>query len=271
MSEPTDAEIRTVQVGQPYEFPWGKIFGERESLDRENRWLDHYHPAHELLWSQGGAATIVVGRRLWTIAGSHGLWLPAGTIHSGTVRAGVTYRATFFDVERTQSISDVPVSVEITPLLTQLLDHLEKEHLREDERTRAEGVVMDLLQPVEQAVILHMPSHELISAAAEEILADPAAPHGVDYWAKRLGVSTRTITRTFRAETGVGFARWVATARARCAIELLSNGVNVAEAAERVGYATVSAFGVAFRRVTGVTPGAFRQQQYPEHGGEQQE
>ena len=117
---------------------------------------------------------------------------------------------------------------------------------------------MDLVRPVPQPVILQMPTHELIAGAAEQILADPAASHGLDSWADRLGVSSRTLTRLYRNETGMGFRGWVTTARVKCSIESLAEGASVAEAGRSVGYATTSAFGVAFRRVTGMTPGEFR-------------
>ncbi|XVQ14218.1 helix-turn-helix transcriptional regulator [Spirillospora sp. CA-255316] len=71
-------------------------------------------------------------------------------------------------------------------------------------------------------------------------------------------MSPRTITRAFNAETGTSFARWVAAVRAQHAVELLSRGWEVDVVAGRVGYRSASAFGVAFRRTTGLTPGAFR-------------
>ncbi len=74
------------------------------------------------------------------------------------------------------------------------------------------------------------------------------------------GGEPRTLTRLFRAETGLGFRSWVTTVRVKCSIESLAEGATVAEAGRSVGYATTSAFGVAFRRVTGLTPGAFRQE-----------
>jgi AraC-like DNA-binding protein len=77
-------------------------------------------------------------------------------------------------------------------------------------------------------------------------------------WAARLGVSTRTLGRAFHAETGLGFARWVATARAQRAVVLIAQGEDLEDIASAVGFRSVSAFGTAFRRVTGMTPGAFR-------------
>ncbi|WP_414123571.1 helix-turn-helix domain-containing protein [Corynebacterium nuruki] len=48
-------------------------------------------------------------------------------------------------------------------------------------------------------------------------------------------MSRRTVTRTFAAEPGLGFSRWIATARAQYAVAMLSHGLSVAEVARSVG------------------------------------
>lgn len=87
---------------------------------------------------------------------------------------------------------------------------------------------------------------------------NPGDGRTLSRWAAELGVSARTLTRAFNAETGTSFARWVAGVRAQHAVELLSRGWAVEIVAEEVGYRSASAFGAAFRRTTGLTPGAFR-------------
>jgi AraC-like DNA-binding protein len=81
-----------------------------------------------------------------------------------------------------------------------------------------------------------MPVSGLLRPTADAVRSDPADQRTLADWASHLGVSARTITRAFNAETGTSFARWVAAVRAQHA----------------------SAFGVAFRRTTGLTPGTFR-------------
>ncbi len=41
------------------------------------------------------------------------------------------------------------------------------------------------------------------------LVEDPADPTTLAQWSVRLGVSTRTLTRVFRTETGSAFDRWV--------------------------------------------------------------
>ncbi len=88
--------------------------------------------------------------------------------------------------------------------------------------------------------------------------ADPGDPRALADWAAALGVSPRTLTRAFRAETGLSLGGWQAAVRAQRAVLLLAAGERVDEVAEAVGYASASAFGAAFRRQTGRAPSAFQ-------------
>lgn len=234
------------------------IRGYDELVARDTVWGAHSHAFHELLWNERGASSAVVGARVWTVTPAVGLWMPAGTLHSGSAVAGTWFRATFFGFRDTQSISDVPVAVEMTPLLRLLLKRLGEEDLPARSRAVTEAMVLDVLAPSPCELLVYVPKAPLLRPIAEAVRADPGDPRTLADWAVELGVSPRTIARAFGAETGTGFARWVAAVRAQHAVELLTRGWDVEEVAERVGYRSPSAFGVAFRRTTGLTPGAFR-------------
>ncbi len=236
------------------------VLGSTEVIPRDTFWEEHSHPTHELLWNHRGASSATVGARVWTITPTVGLWIPAGTRHSGWTPAGTWHRAAQFGVHAVPPLAERPVAVEVTPLLRLLLDRLDTEGLGAQERARTEAMVLDLLAPAEHQLLLHMPEAPLLAPIVEAVRADPADTTTLARWAVRLGVSTRTITRAFRSETGLGFSQWLATARVQHAIALLALGEEIEEVAERVGYHSASAFGVAFRRVTGMSPGRFRTQ-----------
>jgi transcriptional regulator GlxA family with amidase domain len=77
-------------------------------------------------------------------------------------------------------------------------------------------------------------------------------------WADDLGASARTIDRVFIRETGLSFGQWRLQARLNAAFVLLMTNGNIARIATEVGFASSSAFGVAFRRTFGLTPGQAR-------------
>ena len=70
------------------------------------------------------------------------------------------------------------------------------------------------------------------------------------------GMSRRTFTRLFRAQTGASFAAWRQQGL-QAAIARLTQGQSVTRVALDLGYASPSAFASAFRRVLGATPSAY--------------
>ncbi|GGV16788.1 AraC family transcriptional regulator [Actinomadura cremea] len=252
-------ETRTLPAlaAGPAEVPF-TILHWSEVFTRDTTWNEHSHPFHELLWNERGASTAVVGSRVWTVTPALGLWMPAGTLHSGSATAGTWCRAGFFGFGAMPSISPTPVGVEITPLLRLLLERLADTSLPAGSRAVTEAMVLDVLAPSSRELLLHVPTSDLLRPIADAVRDDPGDQRTLVHWASHLGVSTRTITRAFNAETGTSFARWVAAVRAQHAVALLTRGWEIDAVAEAVGYRSASAFGAAFRRTTGLTPGAFR-------------
>ncbi|RFU86117.1 AraC family transcriptional regulator [Streptomyces triticagri] len=234
------------------------IKGYEEAVVTDLTWNEHSHPWHELLWNETGASTAVVGSQVWCITPALGLWMPAGRLHSGSAVAGTTYRAHFFRHGTRSALPDEPVAVAITPLLRLLLERLDEEQLPASSRAVTEAMVLDVLQPSPRALLVQLPTSPLLRPIVDAVRTDPSDQRTLTGWAGALGCSARTLTRAFRTETGTSFARWVASVRAQHAVQLLSRGHEVDVVAEAVGYRSASAFGAAFRRTTGTTPGRFR-------------
>lgn len=254
-------QIRSLPVHSPGSVETAFVIrGYDETVACDTEWGEHSHPFHELLWNERGASTVVVGARVWTTTPTLGLWMPAGTLHSGTAIAGTWFRAAFFGYDSTVSISDTPVTVEVTPLLRLLLERLGDQRLAPASRAVTEAMVLDVMAPSPRELRVQLPASPLLRPVAEAVRENPGDPRTLAEWAAELRVSTRTVTRAFRAETGTSFARWVTAVRVQRAVTLLARGWDVDAVAEQVGYRSASAFGVAFRRTTGLTPGAFRTQ-----------
>jgi len=254
------AETRSLPVYEAgaIEVPF-VIAGMYEIISRDTQWEEHSHPTHELLWSAKGSSSATVGSRVWTITPTLGLWIPAGVLHSGWTPAGTALSSMHFSIHAVPSISAEPVAVEVSPLLRLLLDRLNTDDLDEVSRSTTETMVLDVLTPASHQLLLRVPESALLAPIVATVQADPADETQLGEWAQRLGVSARTITRAFDSETGVGFTRWVVTARVQHAITLMAQGRPIEEVAGRVGYRSVSAFGTAFRRITGMSPGRFRE------------
>lgn len=234
------------------------IAGMDERVEQDTAWAPHAHPAHELLWNLAGASNVTIGSRTWTITPTIGLWVPAGLLHSGRAPAGTWYRTAHFDVRATAPIAASPVAIEITPLLTELLERLADPALAPASRDLTERLVLDVLAPSPHTLLVHRPESTLLQPIVAALDTDPGDPRSLTDWATELGVSERTITRAFSAETTMSFKAWQTEFRMQFAAALLTEGAPVAVVAERVGYASASAFGAVFRRTIGLTPGRVR-------------
>lgn len=73
------------------------------------------------------------------------------------------------------------------------------------------------------------------------------------------------LVRAFRAEVGLPPYEYLTTIRVARARALLERGVLVADAAQEVGFCDESQLHRHFRRIVGVTPGAYARQHRPSH------
>ncbi|MGO2111561.1 MAG: GlxA family transcriptional regulator [Pseudoclavibacter sp.] len=84
-------------------------------------------------------------------------------------------------------------------------------------------------------------------------------PLSLNEVAVRFGVSVRTLTRRFRAETGRTVGDWFADARVDCARELLeTTDLPVEVVAARAGFATAASLRKHFRDRIGLSPQQYR-------------
>jgi len=90
------------------------------------------------------------------------------------------------------------------------------------------------------------------------IIESPAERWTTDTMASFIHMSRARFCKQFVDIAGQPPAQFVALVRMKLAAAMLRGGASMPDAAERVGYHSESAFAQAFKRVTGVQPGAYR-------------
>jgi AraC-like DNA-binding protein/quercetin dioxygenase-like cupin family protein len=218
----------------------------------------HTHDDHQLAWAASGVLTVRTQESAWVLPPTRALWIPAGLPHE-TLSAGVaTMRSAYVRPDRFPLEWAEPTPVWASPLLCELIGYLEDRSLTPERRTRAEAVLIDLLQPVAMTTVdVRWPSDDRARQVADRLAAYPADSQTLAEWGHQTGASERTLARVFVAETGVSFGRWRTLIRIQAALTALAGGEPVGNVARRVGYDSDSAFVQAFRRETGVTPGTY--------------
>jgi AraC-like DNA-binding protein len=83
----------------------------------------------------------------------------------------------------------------------------------------------------------------------------PLSPPTLDAMARRLNLSTRTLSRRL-TEAGTSYQDLIDEVRMRLSRELLQDGMRVGEIAHTPGYANTGSFDRAFRRWFGHAPSA---------------
>ena len=233
------------------------ILVESELIPISVEFEPHEHPLHELAFVRGGMMTVRLSEHVIIVPEGHGLWIPAGTVHSGRTTAHVALIDALFEPSRCPAMFSEPVTIEVTSIVASLFTYLEQSGLSEAARLRAEAVVFDVLTPAAQQLTMKAPRGTLVSPIVEALLEDPTDTRTIVEWAERMGVSERTVARQFRKHTGLSFVQWRQALRVHYALELMSEGMTVREVSELLGYSQPSTFITSFKRVMGTTPGAY--------------
>jgi AraC-like DNA-binding protein len=151
-----------------------------------------------------------------------------------------------------------PTVVGVSALLRELIDYLCRDDLPARARRAAEHLVPELLEPAQTFTIdVPIPRDERASKIASALSKDPDDDRDLAAWGHTVGASTRTLSRIFAAQTGMGFAQWRSRLRMRASLALLASGESVSQTAALVGFSSASAFIAAFGQLTGITPGAY--------------
>jgi AraC family transcriptional activator of mtrCDE len=90
------------------------------------------------------------------------------------------------------------------------------------------------------------------------LIDDPGREWTVDAMAGITHMARATFFKRFVRTAGVAPAQFLALLRMQLAARMLATGTSIARAAEQVGYQSDAAFSRAFKKATGVLPGAYR-------------
>lgn len=219
----------------------------------------HAHTRAQLLYATRGVMRIATDAAGFIVPPGRALWMPAAVPHVTAMQGPVAMRALFL---RADAAAAGPASVTVlavSALLRELVLAACSEPLEWDEAGRGGHLAALILDEIARAPTLPLGVPAVRDARLQRLAAalraEPARDLSLEDWALQCGASPRTLTRLFRAETGMSFGRWRQMLRLAEAAALLARGVPPARAAAAVGYASAPAFGAAFRAAFGTTPG----------------
>jgi AraC-like DNA-binding protein len=245
--------------------------------------IPHAHPEPMIAWAHRGASELHLDGHVWLLTPGQGVIVPPEVVHAAIVFPQSILCCTYIaDIAGTGSIAGTDRIVEnptperyasatacaaqwqqvravrTEPVWRDLLVHLADQHMPRQRRLLAQQLVLDMLeQESAPAIVVPMPKDPRIADLARYLRENPHAEDTVEVLAVRFSFSARTINRAFVAELGMPLSRWRALVRIAWSVKLLSEGIPIGVVAHRVGFATASAFGTAFRRILGVSPSQY--------------
>ena len=217
----------------------------------------HVHSRSQLVFAVSGTMTVRTSHGLWAVPPHRAVWIPAGVEHAAECHEQLRLRSIFVDPSL-KILLDECCMVSVTPLLRELILYATDMPRLYPLGGPEDHTMTVLLEQLERAPLaplyLPMPHDRRLLKIALAILNRPGDHRSVAEWCKEAGISERTFSRLFPAETGISFRQWQQNARILEALRRLSAGESVSNVAIEVGYDSPSAFIFMFRRITGKTP-----------------
>lgn len=221
----------------------------------------HSHPRGQLLYATSGLMRAATENGIWMLPPNRGLWIPSGVVHDQRMLSPTTIRTIYVEPQLAVRIGGACKSIEISPLLRELILALLQEPVEYDLNQRNESIVNLILSELEAskslALYVPWPSDRRLVGMCTELLRSPGENATIEYWAKKVGASERTLIRLFIKETGLNFRQWLQQVRLIEGLNRLEDGRTVSETADELGYSSPSAFSAMFRMVMGKSPSEY--------------
>lgn len=104
---------------------------------------------------------------------------------------------------------------------------------------------------------LPMPTDGRLRKIVEMMMANPSDQGTMKIWARRAGLSERTLARMIARQTGMTFGRWRQQLNIMLALQWLANGATIQRVAIDLGYESAGSFVTMFRKALGTSPGRY--------------
>ena len=220
----------------------------------------HSHTNGQINYVGRGTMQLITPNAAWVIPQQRIVWIPPGQLHS--VRChGLSGSWKIMTPHSYGAFLPKAVSVlQSSRLLVAALEALPKEQESIPDCKRKlliEVIELELRFAKSEFFGVTLPRTAPFGPLVDTLLEAPEDTRGIDEWAKTVGMSRRTFTRAFAAETGSTFGQWKKALLLGKSLRLLSEGWSVSETAIELEYSSPSAFVEAFRKRFGTPPGRF--------------
>ncbi|RDS81697.1 AraC family transcriptional regulator [Dyella monticola] len=237
----------------------GEAFSEYKPETQQYDW--HSHARGQFFCVESGLVHVHTAHGSWLLPPHRAGWMPPGQQHKVTISGPLSGWGVFLHPDASPGLPDRPCVIGVNALMRELVHRASSWTWNAELDTRQERVMALLLDEMchapHEPLHLPMPIDRRLLRIALAVLEQPHDNRSLEEWAAWGGLSARTLSRLFRAETALSFAQWRQQARLTKGLEQLADGLPVATVADGLGYASTSAFIAMFRRCFGHPPARY--------------
>lgn len=221
----------------------------------------HAHRKAQLLVTLRGVFTCEVESGLWLVPPHCAIWIPCGAMHAIKASGPIEGYNAFIDTAAAAGLPSACCTLSVSPLLRELLVRgasFPLDYLEGGRESHLGTLLLDeiAMAPIER-LHLPMPRDERLRGIAEAMMADPTERGTMESWAKRFGLSERTLARILDRETGMSFGRWRQQLTIMLALQWMAAGASIQSVALDLGYESAGSFVTMFRKAFGTSPGRY--------------
>jgi AraC-like DNA-binding protein len=224
-----------------------------EHLRHRERIDWHDHTEQQLVYPSSGLLIVSTSGGSWVVPPQRAVWLPAAVAHAHQAYGATQVRTVAFGVDVNPLGLTQPTVLSVSRLLRELIIAITDDPARPlDEQRDLKRVALHQLKPA-PALQFHLPQpgDERLRDVTAILAEDPGSDRTLGELGRAVGAGERTLSRLFRAETGMTFPQWRAQLRLHHSLTLLASGLSVTATAVACGYSTPSAFTAAFHATFG--------------------
>lgn len=234
-------------VAMPKEYPAGHYISR------------HQHDRGQLVYAKSGVMELRTADEYWVIPPLRGVWIPPHVEHEMTTRTQVSLRTLYVNVDAFAEVLPTEAAgVSISPLLKELLACAAAFPVNYSAGSYESRLLSLTLEEMRRAVEtgLRLPTgkDKRLQRLCFELSKKPGDQRSLAEWGSVVGATARTLTRLFRAETGMPFTAWRQQLRIIDAVPRLISGERIGRVSESLGYSSQASFTAMFKRVTGKVP-----------------
>lgn len=234
------------------------LAGFAQALAPGHRTGRHTHARAHLLHVVDGFMRVELASQTYFVLPNTALFLPAGLEHEIIFSRAARLNSLFLRESTIAGMPEGPRVIGVSPLMRELIAECTTLPLDGERTPRSEWITALILHEFAHAgqreFSLHLPVDQRVENLVQQVLAQPSTDMELESCAEIAHLSSRTLTRIFQRETGMSFAQWRQQIRLICSLNALAEGVSPKVVAALGCFASVSAFGVAFKRTFGFTP-----------------